>query len=124
MKLRISFLHALFITSLALSGCGAGSGPSSSSAPATPRLDEKAEAQANRAKLEPEDRMLAEEQGFCPVEQENALGSMGVPAKVLVKDQPVFLCCSLCRTKALAHADRTLVRVKELKSRNAGDPQK
>jgi hypothetical protein len=86
--------------------------------------DETASIQANLAKLSPEDRKLAEEQGFCAVEIKNPLGSMGVPVKVTVKDQPVFLCCDSCETRAKAHADRTLTRVQQLKEKKAETPPK
>jgi hypothetical protein len=52
-----------------------------------------------------DDRKLAEEQKFCAIENDNRLGSMGTPVKVMVKDQPVFLCCKGCQKKALS--DRT-----------------
>lgn len=42
---------------------------------------------------------------------------MGTPVKVMVKEQPVFLCCKGCRRKALADPDRTLAKVDELKAK-------
>src|SRR5438067_918109 len=48
------------------------------------------------AKLDPEDRKLAEAQRWCAVNTDKPLGSMGKPYKVMVKDQPVFLCCEHC----------------------------
>jgi hypothetical protein len=42
---------------------------------------------------------------------------MGVPVKVMVKGQPVFLCCKTCRKQALADPDKTLARVDELKAK-------
>jgi len=42
---------------------------------------------------------------------------MGVPVKVMVKDQPVFLCCKGCQKEALADPDKTLARVKELRAK-------
>jgi hypothetical protein len=74
---------------------------------------------ANLAKLSPEDRKLAEEQKFCAVHTDNRLGSMGVPVKVMVKDQPVFLCCGNCKPTALADTDKTLARVQQLKGEAA-----
>src|SRR5262245_23285136 len=55
--------------------------------------DEEAQIKASLDKLSPEDRKLAEEQQFCAVRNDNRLGSMGTPVKLMVKDQPVFLCC-------------------------------
>lgn len=79
--------------------------------------DEDAKVKAALGKLSTPDRRLAEEQGFCPVLQDNRLGSMGVPVKVVVKGQPVFLCCAGCKEKALANPDQTLVRVEKAKAR-------
>jgi hypothetical protein len=47
------------------------------------------------AKLEPEDRALAERQKVCPVTRK-ALGSMGTPTRVVVSGRVVFLCCAGC----------------------------
>jgi hypothetical protein len=76
------------------------------------------------ARLDPGDRRLAEAQQFCAVETENPLGSMGTPVKVMVKDQPVFLCCKGCRKRALEDPEATLARVRELKAKAAGPPGK
>jgi len=80
--------------------------------------DENSTIAANLAKLSPEDRKLAESQKFC-VEEDNPLGAMGVPVKIMLKDQPVFLCCQGCVEKALEDPDKTLAKVKELKAKNA-----
>jgi uncharacterized protein (TIGR03000 family) len=76
----------------------------------------------NLAKLAPEDRKAAEAQRFCAVQEGIRLGSMGVPVKVAVKGQPVFLCCEGRADKARDDADQTLERVKKLKAKNAGEP--
>jgi uncharacterized protein (TIGR03000 family) len=89
---------------------------------ATP-TDQVADAQANLAKLSPDDRMLAEAQKFCVVENKTLLGAMGVPIKVMVKDQPVFLCCRACEKEAQADPDKTLAKVKELKAKAAEAPK-
>lgn len=47
------------------------------------------------AKLSEADRSAAETQRVCPVSRE-PLGSMGVPVKVHVADQDVWLCCESC----------------------------
>jgi hypothetical protein len=80
--------------------------------------NEEAEIQANLAKLPAKDRKLAEEQKFCAVEEESRLGTMGVPVKVMIKDQPVFLCCKGCTKQAQKDPDKTLAKVKELKAKN------
>jgi hypothetical protein len=71
--------------------------------------------QANLAKLAPEDRKAAEAQKFCAIQTKNRLGSMGTPVKITVKGQPVFLCCSMCVSKAQASPDKTLASVADLK---------
>jgi multidrug efflux pump subunit AcrA (membrane-fusion protein) len=83
-----------------------------------------AKIKAALAKLSPEDRRLAEEQGFCP-ESEEPLGSMGVPVKITVKGQPVFLCCKGCEDDVREHPAQTLAKVAELKAKvKAGAPKK
>jgi uncharacterized protein (TIGR03000 family) len=71
------------------------------------------------AKLRPEDRKLASEQKFCPVQTENLLGAMGKPVKVTVKGQPVFLCCAACVKQARSAPDQTLAKARELRAKNA-----
>ena len=39
---------------------------------------------------------------------------MGTPYTIMVKGQPVFLCCKGCAKKALANPDKTLATVAEL----------
>ncbi len=87
--------------------------------PATPVPPGKLEAeiQANLAKLNTEDRRLAEAQGYCPIIPRNRLGAMDVPFKIMVKGQPVFLCCDGCEDKAQAHPDKTLATVEQLKAK-------
>jgi Cu(I)/Ag(I) efflux system membrane fusion protein len=74
----------------------------------------------NLARLSAEDRRLAKAQGYCPVQQENQLGSMGVPFKVMVKGRPVFLCCDGCQAEARAHPGQTLATVERLKGKGQG----
>lgn len=81
--------------------------------------EQAAKIQANLAKLSREDRQLVEAQQFCPIMTKNRLGIMGAPVKVMVKDQPVFLCCNGCRAKALANPDKTLASVEALKAKVA-----
>lgn len=81
---------------------------------ATSQNERAARIRANLAKLTEEDRQLVEAQGFCPIMLKNQLGEMGPPIKVMIKDQPVFVCCAGCRKKALANPDRTLAIVADL----------
>jgi hypothetical protein len=78
--------------------------------------------QGNLGKLSKEDRALAEAQGYCAVNDDDLLGSMGVPQKVVLKDKdgkerPVFLCCAGCKKSALADPVATLAKVEELKAK-------
>ncbi|HTU20233.1 MAG TPA: TIGR03000 domain-containing protein [Gemmataceae bacterium] len=82
--------------------------------------DEKATIAANLSKLSPADRKLAEAQKVCPIHPDDPLGSMGVPVKIRVKGQPVFLCCKECMEMAQADPDKTLAKVKELKAKASG----
>lgn len=131
MKKIFFFLLVLPFAGLFLAGCtgqttekkGTAVPGTTAPAKATGQEEDSVSVQANLEKLSPLDRKLAEEQEFCGVESKNLLGSMGVPVKVMIQDQPVFLCCNACRSKALAHVDRTLAKVKELKERKAGTPK-
>ncbi len=82
-------------------------------------LQAKMEIHASLAKLSPEDRQLAQAQGYCPVMTDNRLGVMGPPVKLMIGNQPVFLCCAGCRTRALANPDRTLAIVAQLQARES-----
>jgi hypothetical protein len=97
-----------------LAGCGGGTSDRPKAAVPARQAEDGAEIKA-LAGLGPEDRRLAEAQRQCPVSGE-PLGSMGTPVKVMVKDQPVFLCCKNCVKKALAAPDRTLAKVRERKA--------
>jgi hypothetical protein len=115
---------------LALAGCGENAAdrgkPRGKAAKGTSTGSRVADAeiQANLAKLDPEDRRLAEAQRLCAVEDENPLGSMGTPYELTVKGEPVFLCCKGCQRKALADPDKTLAKVRELSAKNAVPPKK
>lgn len=77
--------------------------------------DEASKVRAALAKLSPVDRKLAEAQQFCPVHPDNRLGSMGVPVKILIQGQPVFLCCKGCVSQAKSNEKATLDKVAEFK---------
>jgi len=81
--------------------------------------EQAAEIKASLATLSPEDRELAEAQGFCPIMLKNRLGVMGPPIKVMIKDQPVFVCCKGCVRKAQSNPDRTLQIVSQLQIHGA-----
>jgi hypothetical protein len=82
-------------------------------------VEELKTVQTNRAKLSAEDRKLVEEQQYCAVQSKDRLGGdMGAPVKVMVKGQPVFLCCEGCKEDAEKNPEKTLEKVAELKKKN------
>ena len=83
---------------------------------ATPPPDKEDKIKAALNKLDPADRKLAAEQKYCAVETEKRLGSMGKPVKVMVENQPVFLCCEGCAKTAQKDAKKTLSTVERLKA--------
>lgn len=78
--------------------------------------EEDAVIKEERAKLSPEDRKLVDAQDYCPIMPTRRLGGMGEPVKVMIKDQPVFVCCKGCQKKALKDPDKTLAKVEEMKA--------
>jgi hypothetical protein len=76
-----------------------------------------AKARKNIAQLPPQDAKLALAQGICPVGGE-PLGSMGVPVKMMVKGQPVFLCCKGCEAEVNEHPDEVLNKLAEQPARD------
>jgi uncharacterized protein (TIGR03000 family) len=73
--------------------------------------------QESLSKLGPEDQKLAEAQRFCAVQNGVRLGAMGTPVKIIVKGQPVFLCCKACEEHAQSNPDQTLAKFEELKAK-------
>jgi RND family efflux transporter MFP subunit len=82
--------------------------------PTTPE-DPDAKVMASLAALSSKDRMLAEAQKFCAVITSNRLGEMGLPVKVELEGQPVFLCCAGCKQKALDNPHATVAKAAELR---------
>ena len=100
------------------SACGcqpATDSPPAATSGAAPKVDPEQKIAANLAQLDPDDRTLAEAQRFCAIATEGRLGSMGPPIKLMIEDQPVFLCCDGCKDEALANPEKTLARVESLK---------
>jgi hypothetical protein len=95
-----------------------GQRPSDAFVAAAP-ADNDAKIQENLAKLSPEDRKLAESQKYCAVEEENRLGAMGKPVKVMLNGQAVFLCCKGCLKQARANPEQTAAKAKELQEKNS-----
>ena len=86
--------------------------------------DKEATIRANLAKLPEKDRKLAEAQKWCAVETDDRLGAMGAPVKILIQNQPVFLCCKSCIDHAQKNPDQTLARVKELQAKAKAEDKK
>jgi uncharacterized protein (TIGR03000 family) len=91
-------------------------------AAAAGKRDLEATVRESLAKLSPEDRKLAEAQKYCVVQHTNRLGVMGVPAKVLVNGQPVFLCCAGCTQAARGAPEQALAKTRELRARGTPAP--
>jgi membrane fusion protein, copper/silver efflux system len=91
----------------------------SNARPSTPE-DPQLKIDAALSELSEEDRKLVLLQKVCPILPTNLLGSMGPPLKVIVDGQPVFLCCSGCKQKALDNPQATLAKIAELKAKSSG----
>ncbi|HKA07414.1 MAG TPA: hypothetical protein VKD71_09170 [Gemmataceae bacterium] len=109
-------LPLLIAAGLLAAGCNDSQSPQPV-AGGTKTSGSDAKIQAALAKLSPEDRALAEEQKYCPNEPDTRLGSMNTPVKVMVKGQPVFVCCAGCTDEVLKDPDKTLKTVEELKAK-------
>lgn len=86
---------------------------------ATSRLT--ADELAEIAELSPEDQTLAKQQVLCPITMQ-PLGSMGVPLKVMLKGEPVMVCCQGCLTQVQDDADVVIEKVKRWRQANADIP--
>lgn len=88
----------------------------------TAAVADEAKFSAAIAKLPEEDRAVATAQKFCVVEDKSRLGSMGMPHKIMVEGQPVFLCCAGCEEEALKDPQATLAKVEKLKQAAQQEP--
>ena len=100
---------------------GAKGGAAGTTIRSTTPEDPDAKIVAALAKLSPADRELAEKQRTCPILKDSRLGSMGVPIKLTLAGETVFLCCAGCKGQATADPAGTAERVKELRARNAAE---
>lgn len=107
--------------SIYIGGSGSGTKGSIPVRPSTPE-DTDAKVTAALAKLLPEDRALAAAQKFCPVLEGSRLGSMGVPVKVVLDGQPVFLCCAGCLDEAKSEPGKFRRRAEELRGKGSSAP--
>jgi Cu(I)/Ag(I) efflux system membrane fusion protein len=106
--------------SIYIGGSSSGATSPKTVRPSTPE-DTDAKLDLALSKLSPEDRKLAVSQKFCPVLTNSKLGSMGVPIKIMVNDQPVFVCCNGCAKQAAAEAEKTLKKVADLRAGKRAD---
>lgn len=126
----MSFRIMLVVPFAMLLGCSGGTDKAPTLKTQKPAVATKAETSADddvnteRAKLSSEDRSLVEAQEWCVVSNDERLGSMGAPIKLMIKGQPVFLCCKGCQKKAEADPDKTLAKLDELKTKKKTNPPK
>jgi hypothetical protein len=121
----------LFAAALLAAGCNdnkttkvAQTTPTATPAAATTTTgaakSEEDQIKENLAKLSPEDRALAEKQKYCVNQPDERLGGeMGVPIKLMIKGEPVFICCGGCKKDVLKDPDKALAKAKELREKNA-----
>jgi hypothetical protein len=90
--------------------------------PTTTLPEESEEAIVAKAisELPADEQAAATQQKYCAVQSKQLLGSMGMPYKIMIEGQPVYLCCAGCKGKATRNAEETLARVAELKAKNGG----
>lgn len=120
MRFECLAVLATFVGTCGMIGCGEKATPTPSAGPATPSASaasgDEAKFTAEIAKLPEDERTIATAQKFCAVENNSRLGSMGKPYKILIEDQPVFLCCAGCEDEARKDPKKTLSKVDELKA--------
>ena len=130
--MKVSWMSLSCFAALATfaSGCQSQTSPPPTEASAHGEADGHAEHEQSAdgesdvtsamAELSPEDRKEAEAQKFCAVMNTSLHGSMGVPLKLDVKGQPVFVCCGGCKSRALKNPDEILATVATLKAEKGG----
>lgn len=107
--------------SIYFGGSGGGSksgGGVTLARPSTPE-DPDSKIKAALQQLPADDRQLAEQQKFCPILKGSRLGAMGVPIKLMLEGQPVFICCPACEDKAKNQPQETLQTIARLKAGQA-----
>ena len=124
MTTKLSRRAAAVVCALLLAGCGGGGSggtpsPSTTAPTAVGSPKEKDAVTKQRDKLSAEDRALVEAQEWCVISNEEHLGGMGVPVKLDIKGQPVFICCKGCKAAAERDPDKTLAKLAELKAKKA-----
>ena len=109
----------------ALVGCGSDkpSKPATGSPPRTssPQAIHEGEDHSPGPALSAEDQALADAQKVCPVSGEEFGGDMGPPVKLVVKGEPIFICCKSCEKKINEDPGKYLAKVAELKKGKGGE---
>lgn len=123
MKSSFVLLVAVVLASSAsaLVGCGKDAPTSDHQHGHGDHVASEAEIRQALAQLSPEDRKLAEEQGYCANEPESKLGSMGTPLKVMVQNRAVFVCCDDCAQRVVENPAKTLESVDRLRAKSAAE---
>jgi Cu(I)/Ag(I) efflux system membrane fusion protein len=105
---------------------GASGGPRDTSAGHQSQISKKEEdrIRTGLAKLSASDRRLADAQRFCAIQTDNRLGSMGPPIKIMIENQPIFLCCAGCQKEAVDHPTQTLARAENMKAKVKSNKEK
>ena len=115
MRFELLTVLALLMGSSFVLGCGEKPAPTPAGPAVNSASTEDPKIAEAIAKLPEEERAMAAEQKFCVVSSKSRLGSMGMPYKILVEGQPVFLCCAGCEDEALKDPQATLAKVEKLK---------
>lgn len=121
---RLFPASVVLIAVTVMAGCGPNKetpNPNGQSSPAKAGSPVTDDVTAIRAKLDPADRTLVEAQEWCVISSDERLGSMGVPIKLDIKGQPIFVCCKGCVKKAEADPEKTIAKVAELKVKKAAE---
>ncbi len=108
------FAILLVAGAIAVAGCNDAKSPPTTAGASTGSVS-VAKSTTDSDKLTKEDEALVKAQRLCPISDEPLGGEMGPPIKVMIKGQPVFLCCKGCVKDAEKNPDKTLKKVEELK---------
>ncbi|HUE75146.1 MAG TPA: efflux RND transporter periplasmic adaptor subunit [Pirellulaceae bacterium] len=118
-QFQISGKPSLFYPEGMTGGGGHAHGAASPGAPAAQDPKRAETISANLAKLSAADRKLVLAQKDCPITGE-PLGSMGVPPKLDVNGQRVFVCCAGCTPEVRKEPEKALAKIKGRKSEVGG----
>jgi len=113
-EFKMAHDRTMAIASFQTSGIAQSDAPPGAMAQPTLTVEEAAKVRNFLAKLSAEDRRLAEAQVWCVIDQQSPLGISGPPHKLMIKDQPVFVCCKGCLGEARAHPDQALAAFEKL----------